>query len=184
MFVRLWPSRHRAAMRCRAGLGQRPTALPTLTLRVVPFVSALVRPLRLLLRYSPCAPAHPIRWQGPRNADGRPPATLPGQDRPAATLKCPPFLLASPCFCCSVSSHTCLGQSHPGLTRAVTRRGPIVSVRFKQNRKRAAVECSAFVRHCCSSGLEVFRFESSLLGDTSQHSWPYLFAIVKGEDYV
>jgi hypothetical protein len=40
------------------------------------------------------------------------------------------------------------------------------------------------VRHRCSSGLGVFRFESCLFGDTSQHSWPYLFAIMKGEDYI
>src|SRR5262245_55859099 len=55
---------------------------------------------------------------------------------------------------------------------------------FTQSRSRAAVECSAFVRHRCSLGLEVFRFESCLFGDTRQHSWPYLFAIMKGEDYV
>ena len=40
------------------------------------------------------------------------------------------------------------------------------------------------IRHRCLSGLEVFQFESSLFGDPSQHPWPYLFAVMKGEDYV
>jgi hypothetical protein len=53
--VRLFHRRHRAAMRWRASLGPRPTALPAIPLRAASSTAALLPPLRSPIRAPPLA---------------------------------------------------------------------------------------------------------------------------------
>ena len=85
-------------MRCRAGLGQGPTALPAPTSRILPVVSACLLSVRVALRYQPFAPFPRILRQGRGSADGPYPVRPACQDVTGVTLTAPPLRIASPCF--------------------------------------------------------------------------------------
>jgi hypothetical protein len=92
------PIRHRAAMRCRAGLGHWPTVFPSQTLRFIPVGSVALVPLRTPVRYGPFASSEPLLRQGLRSVNGQYPAALARQDVTGVTRKAPPLHVASPCF--------------------------------------------------------------------------------------
>ena len=85
-------------MRCRAGLGQGPTALPANTPRGVPVVSAFLVPVHVAVRDRPLAVSKRLLWQQRGTADGQDPIVPTGQAVTGVALKAPPLLVTSPCF--------------------------------------------------------------------------------------
>jgi hypothetical protein len=96
--VRLGQIRHRAAMRWRAGLGQRPRVLPAQTSCFVPVVSDSLVALRGAVRDRPFASSRLLLRQRRQSAAAQCPAARPDQDGTGLALIAPPFLGASACF--------------------------------------------------------------------------------------
>jgi hypothetical protein len=85
-------------MRCRAGLGQRPTALPAQTAHCVSVVSASFLPVRVAVRDGPFASSKRILWLRRGSADVSYPVALACQDRTDVALEFPSFMVVSPCL--------------------------------------------------------------------------------------
>jgi hypothetical protein len=94
-------NRKRGRVRCRRGLGHRPTALPAQTARGVSLVSVPLVPLRAPVRYRPFASFQPLLWPRRRSADEEHPAVLECQDVIGLALEAPPLRIASPCLFCT-----------------------------------------------------------------------------------
>jgi len=94
--------RHRAAMRCRAGLGPRLPALPARTSPAIPVASACSLTVRGAVRDRPLAVSQHVLRRRRGSADAPYPAALTGQNR-AAALKFPPFMLPRFISCCTAS---------------------------------------------------------------------------------